>query len=331
MMKKKIYLAMVMVILLGLNITEICYAANSYPDRDVTLVVPFGAGGISDRVARVVAQYVSKDFGQPVVVLNKPGGSGIPGTAYTLNSRPDGYTLQLVSIGATNFAIAASPDIPYTWDQLTSIARVNVSGFVFSVKADTKWQTLKDVVDDVRKDPRRYKYSNGGIVGPSTFATCQLFDSVGIDPNLLIRVTFTGGAESSAALAGGNVDFASLNLAEVIPLVKAGKLRALAITTTKRSDQLPETPTSSEAGYPNYTMTNWNGVIGPKGLPEYVVKRWNEALQRAMKDNSFLDTLKKTGVTPAYLGPKDYMKVMKETYETGKYFVEKLGLKKVTK
>lgn len=306
---------------------------SKYPDRTIELVVPFAAGGLADSVARVVAEHVSKDFAQPILVVNKTGAGGVTASVEVLlQTPPDGYKLMLMISGPTTTALALAPDIPYTYDQLTPIAQVSSSAIVFVVKDDSKWQKVKDVMEDVRKNPGNFKGGTAAIGGPLILALSQLFDSAGIDPNLLNIVVFPAGeAGVGVALAGGHVDFACMNYTGALSLIRAGKLRALVVTGSKQASQLPDVPTAAEVGYPGFSMTNWAGVIGPKGVSEHVVKRWNQAIQKTMKDEKFLNTLGKIGVVPDYLGPEAYMKVMKTTYDIAKYYVDKMGLKEKAK
>jgi len=318
-------------LLLVLNVPGISSAAGAYPEKSVQMIVPYGPGGITDQIARIVAQDVSAYFNEPVVVVNKPGGGGIVGTSEALRSRPDGYRVMMNVAGPTTTALAVAPDIPYAWDDLTAIAQISFSAIVFCVKSDSKWQTVQEMLDDVRKNPEDYKYGAGAVGSPVVFALAQLFESAGIDPNSLTRVVFGGGAATTTALAGGHVDFACINTIGALSLIKAGKLRGLVVTSPERDSVLPDVPTGREAGYPAFGMSNWAGVIGPKNLPAEVVNAWNLAIKNAMKNEKFLSSLKRIAATPHYADSKAYMKLMKETYEAAVYYVEKLNLRQVTK
>jgi len=179
---------------------------SKYPDNSIDLIVPFNPGGITDRVARVVAEHVSKDFGQQVLVVNKPGGGGAVGTSEVLRSKPDGYKLMMNVSGPTTTTLVIAPDIPYTWDQLTAITQVSISSIVFCVKGDSRWQNVNEAMNDVRKNPDSFKWSGGSVGSPLVFAVAQLLDNAGIDPNRPVRVVFTGGAPTAVALAGGHID-----------------------------------------------------------------------------------------------------------------------------
>ena len=323
--------SMVLLLLLGFAGVGVGRAASNYPDRNIELVVPFDPGGITDRMARVLAEHVSKDFGKQVLVVNKPGGGGAVGTSEVLRSNPDGYKLMMNVSGPTTTLLIITPDIPYAWDQLAAIAQISVSPIVFCVKGDSKWASVKEVMDDVRKKPDSFKWSGGSAGSPLVFAAAQLLDNAGIDPNLPIRVVFTGEAPAATALAGGHIDFVCINPASALPLAKADKLKALAVTGASRSTSFPDVPTGAEAGYPGFTMGNWAGVIGPKGLPDQVVKRWNEVIKKVMSEQSFLKSLENVGGAPSYLGPDAFMKVMETTYKTAEYYADKMGLKRLTK
>ncbi len=220
-----------------------CGAASGgdYPTKSIDMIVPFAPGGTADLVARLTADNMGKRLGQPVNVVNKAGGGGNTGTIEALQAKADGYTILLHTVATGQLNPATQADTPFKWDQPTFVSRINTSPLVLIVKSDSPWKTLKDLVEDIRKDPAKFKLGTAGEGGLSVFASAQILEQAGVDSAKLTRVVFTGGAPAVTAVAGGHIDFAAQNLSEVIDLIKGGKLRGLAISTSSRAKILPET------------------------------------------------------------------------------------------
>jgi tripartite-type tricarboxylate transporter receptor subunit TctC len=303
-------------------------SAAPYPTKPVTLICPFSAGGASDLVGRAVSDYLTKKWGQPVTVVIKTGAGGTTGTVAGLQSAPDGYTFFLAGNSNGTINPALEKNLPYKWDQPTMVARVATNTMVLIVKADSKWQTSKDLVDDVAKNPKNFKLGTGSAAGPSTFCTAQILSGAGIDITLPARVVFQGGAPVVTAVAGGHVDFAAQSVSEVLSLVEAGKIRALAVTSTERAKQLPNVPTGKEAGFPWFTWLGYTGIQAPPNLPDAVVKQWADALREAMRDSDFLKKMDDVGATPNYLGPEEFKTFLKTDNADAVQVLTKLGLRK---
>lgn len=302
--------------------------AAAYPDRPVDLVVSFPPGGVTDQVGRTVAGYLSKKWGQPINVVNKAGGGGVTGAFAALSARPDGYTMlvTVTSVGSTNPAMDSK--LPYKWDQFTFIARTNISPLVVFVKADAPWKTLRELADAIKADPTKLKYGTSAAGGPSTFVTAQLTTAIGADPTKLTRVVLNGGAPTIAAVAGGHVDFAAQNLAEVTALIEGGKIRGLGITSETRAPQIKDVPTTREAGFPTVSLIGYNGIVGPRNLPAPVVDKWLTSVQQMVKDPEFIATMERLGVPVAYLGPAEFKEFLRRDYETALDFATRLGMRK---
>lgn len=302
-------------------------SSSDYPMKPVDMLVAFSPGGATDRVARSVADKVSEIWEEPVEVINKEGGSGTVGTVEAIQSKPDGYTvlMSVTSAGLTNPAIKS--DLPYKWDDFTFISRINTSPLVVIVKADSKWETLEELVEDVKKDPTDFSYGTSGPGGPSTFGTAQIMEQAGIDLTKLTQVVLGGGSETVTAVAGGQVDFAAQNLSEVIEMIKGEKLRGLAISNDERAKVLPDVPTAQEAGFEEFSFRGWNGVVGPPNIPEEVVERWNEVVKTAMEDQEFTENLESQGLIPAYQGPEDFEAFLEDSFDTAYRIAEQTDIR----
>jgi len=302
-------------------------SASSYPTKPITLICPFSAGGASDLVGRAVADYLTKKWGQPVSVVIKTGAGGTTGTVAGLQSPPDGYTLFLAGNSNGTINPALEKNLPYKWDQATMVARVATNTMVLIVKADSKWKTVKELVDDIAKNPKNFKLGTGSPAGPSTFCCAQILGGAGIDITLPSRVVFQGGAPVVTAVAGGHVDFASQSISEILPLLEAGKIRGLAVTSPERAKQLPNIPTGKEVGYPGFRWLGYSAIQGPPKMPEAVVRQWADAIREAMRDPEFQKKMDDVGATPSFLGPEEFKSFLQSDYTEAVQVLEKLGIR----
>jgi len=302
-------------------------SASSYPTKPITLICPFSAGGASDLVGRAVADYLTKKWGQPVSVVIKTGAGGTTGTVAGLQSPPDGYTLFLAGNSNGTINPALEKNLPYKWDQATMVARVATNTMVLIVKADSKWKTVKELVDDIAKNPKNFKLGTGSPAGPSTFCCAQILGGAGIDITLPSRVVFQGGAPVVTAVAGGHVDFASQSISEILPLLEAGKIRGLAVTSPERAKQLPNIPTGKEVGYPGFRWLGYSAIQGPPKMPEAVVRQWADAIKEAMRDPEFQKKMDDVGATPSFLGPEEFKSFLQSDYTEAVQVLEKLGIR----
>jgi tripartite-type tricarboxylate transporter receptor subunit TctC len=317
-------------LLIGLAAMLACVpaAAQSYPSKQVNLIVPFPPSGVTDLNARILAKHLTKVWGQPVTVSNMPGEGGTKGTMFVLGSPKDGYTMMMSATGQGTQNPAIDSKLPYKWDEPTLVARTNISPLVFVVKGDSRWSSLREVVDDVKKDPAKYKYGTSGPGGVGSIALSLLLGSNGIDVQALGRVTLQGGAALLEAVAAGRTDFAAQYLAEMGPELASRKLKPLAVSTPSRVKQLPNTPTSQEAGFDTFTLIGWTGIVGPSQLPTDIVARWNEAIKALAADPAFVAETEALGGEVAYLDPVRFKSTLKAEYETAVKQAEQLGLRK---
>lgn len=305
-----------------------CAAAAPYPAKPIQIVVAFAPGGSSDQVSRLLATYLSKKWGQPVSVVNKPGGGGVVGTAAVAQAAPDGYTINNGMVNTLAFAPAAQSNNPYKWDSFTYLARIGVTPSVLTVNANSPYKTAKALVEAIKKDPAKFKSGVSGMAGTGAFGIAQLLQSAGVDPSKVDMVSFNGGVLVVTNLTGGHVDFVAQQLPEVLELVKAGKLRALMHTNAERVKELPDVPTSKEAGFPAYSVMAASGYVGPPNMPEAIVAKWETTIADALKDKEFLAQLENMGLIPAYQNAKTYRAWTEEQFKSSQMLAEKLGLKK---
>ncbi len=299
---------------------------KDYPNQAITLIVPWGAGGASDQAARAVARYAPTYLGQQMVVVNKPGAGGAVGMETVIRSKPDGYTLLSASIGSNTLTPAFQTGLPFKFDEVTFICRTQLNPAVLVVKAEAPWKTLKDLIEDLKKNPGKFMYGTSGVGSMHNWATYKFLKAAAIDIQNVTMIPFNSGKEQVVAMLGGNIHFSYMNLSEPYAQLKAGKLRALALAP-KRMEEVPNVPTFAELGYPQVDIMGWRGVSGPPNMPEGIVKKLESGLEKLCRDPGWVDMVIKMGDLPAYIGPKDFKAFVTKEYSEAKNDAKSLGIK----
>jgi tripartite-type tricarboxylate transporter receptor subunit TctC len=301
---------------------------SAYPTRPIDMNVGFGPGGAADVTARLVAGYVSKKWGQPINVINMPGASGIIGTRATLTAKPDGYTLMMDNHAVSAMLAASQMDLPFKWENRTTVARVTVDPVFYTVKQDSPWKDLKEIAEYIRKNPKVVRWGIAGVTAVGAFAMPQFLEVNHLPFDSLNKVVFKSGAEVVTALAGGHIDFAAQQYSESTGLILGKKIRGLAVVNPERLPALPDVATAKEVGYPGLNVYGWQGVSGPSNLPKEVVEKWDHTLQEACKDPAFLEQAAKIFKVIAYLGPKEFWEFMQDEYKRYLPLAIKMGMRK---
>jgi len=267
---------------LGAMLSPASYAQSNYPTKPINFIVPYGAGGGADSRSRQIAQKMSVILKQPIIVDNKPGAGGNIGTEFISRAAPDGYT-----IGMGNFApLAVNKTLfgnlrydPET--DLTPIILIEKGPLVLVVNPSSPYKTVQDIVAAAKAKPGMLTFSSGGI-GGSHQLSAELFEqNAGIE---MIHVPYKSGSAGLTDLMAGNVTMMFDQMYSAMPSIKADKLRAIAITSKKRSPLLPNIPSFAEVGYPKVEVLNWQGLIAPKGTPKAIIDRLNAAANEALQD-----------------------------------------------
>lgn len=275
-------------------------AEDAYPSRPVVLVVPFPPGGSGDVQARILAGTFAKNLGQSVVVENRPGASTAIGAAYVAQAKPDGYTLLLSSSSTFTLSPALQKSLPY--DPIKSfqpIGRISRVALVLLAHPDVPFNRLGELVDASKWTPGKFTYATFGIGTSSHFAAAIAFHAMGIQ---LVHVPYRGSAPAMTDLIGGQVSFLFDTVTSAVPKVRAGKVKALAVTSPVRSPLLPEVPTFAESGYPEVVFDSWGMLAGPAGLPSVVLMRLESALAKTIGDATVRQLLAEQGVDAMFLG-----------------------------
>lgn len=299
-------------------------AAEPWPTRTITLVAPGPAGGTSDIFARLVADGLSKDLGQTVIVENRVGVGTMLGSQFVANAKPDGHTLLM---GAAALAIGPHVYRSISFDPVRDLQPVRVIARfpnVVVVSGSGPIKSVNDLLEVLRANPGRYNYASGGI-GISEHLAGELFKSMtGAD---ILHVPFKGSTDAAIAVVTGDalVDFG--NMAPVMPQVKAGKLRAIAVTGATRSFALPDVPTVAEAGVSGYEVTTWFGLLAPAGTPTDVIRTLDAATQRILALPVTRERLRAMGAEPTDEGPKAFAELLRSEHAKWGAVVRKANIR----
>lgn len=285
-------------------------AQGTYPQRPIALVVTFAAGGGTDVLARIAAKYLSEELGQPVNVVNKPGGNSIPGAMSVMSAAPDGYTL-LFDSPATSSLHALIHDLPYEVDKRTWGPLVTTGPYIYAVNAKSPWKNLKDMAEAARRDPASLRIGWMGGTSFTDTTMLKLLSVAGIDISKVKKVPYAGSGPGMVALAGGHIDLSGGNIGAATALIASGDLRALAVTGDERVPALPDVPSSKEAGL-FVPLTSWNALSGPPGMPADIVRRLDEAVAKIVKLPDFIKDLAAVGNLPAYKSPAEMPALIQE-------------------
>ena len=304
-------------------------AQAQYPARPITLVVPFTAGSDADLAGRNLALHAARHLGDAkILVVNQPGASGAIGTQAVRKAAPDGYTLLLARIASQVILPATDRKTPYQWSDFTYLSVLETNPYVCAVRADAPWRTMKDLVEEARRQPGKLNFAT---VGPGTlqnFGPQYLFSLVGLPSDAAVGIPYKGSGDLTSALLGGQVQFACSNLGALLGQLRSGSLRALMTTTPEPLKELPDTPTARSLGWPQMeSLAAWSALAGPPQLPDEVVQRWSEVLSRLARDEAWLAGNEKLGGIPAIRTPAESQRFVREQYELYGKLAERLGLR----
>ena len=282
-------------------------AQHVYPTHSITLVVPFSAGGFTDVVARIVSQGLGKALGQSVVVENRPGAGATLGADLVAKSPPDGY--RLLMIATTNVISGALyKNLPY--DPVKSfepIVKMVEAPYVLLVNAQVPVASVAELIALAKSQPGRLDFASSGN-GSSQHMMAALFNSqAGIDAN---HVPYRGSGQAATDLAAGVVQYGFMGTPVAIQQAKAGRLRPLAVTSSKRSDQLPNVPTLAESGIPGYDASVWIGLVAPAGTPSSIIERLQTETAKVIGAPEVRESLAAAGVDPSVLGSAAFGELM---------------------
>ncbi|SCK16945.1 Tripartite-type tricarboxylate transporter, receptor component TctC [Variovorax sp. HW608] len=299
------------------------WAEAPYPNRPIKLVVAFAPGGGSDFIARLVSLRLGEKLGQPVIVENRPGAGGNLGASTALKSPADGYTLFLAAASYTvNPALYKLTFDPIK--DITPIAQLARGPFLIAVNPEVPAKNLKDLVALAKKEPNKLSYASAGTGSIVHIATEYFLDATGAQ---IMHVPYKGTAPALTDTIAGQTQVVFGTVASTLPFAKADKLRVLAVTTPSRLAALPDVPTTAEAGFPNYSVTNWHGIIGPKGIPQDIVAKLNKAINESLHAPEMAKGMSSDGLTPAGGTPAEFGKLLADETARWQALVTKRSIK----
>jgi tripartite-type tricarboxylate transporter receptor subunit TctC len=305
-------------------------ARADYPDKPIEIVVPFVAGGGTDLVSRLVADYIGKKWKQPVLVVNKAGGGGMPGARAALkDSRPDGYTVLMDIHTTSSMHIAAFKTPQLTLADRVYAGRIVRDPMVFAVKADAPWKTFRELSEWVKANPGELVWSSAGPSGPSRYTAFDWMRQIGVDPTKTKMVITQGAGDSMTKLAGDHVKLAIHSVAEANAMLQAGKIRLLAVLSPSRLKALPDVPTAEEEGVMKGVNVQWWAAVAfPAGTPDAIVKKWESAIAEMTKDPEFLAAAQRINMNIDFLSAAA-TKAFVEREVTGyTEMAEKIGIRR---
>jgi len=292
-------------------------AADAYPSKTITLIVPFAAGGTTDILARVIGQALNKELGQTVIIDNRAGAGGNIGAQLAARAAPDGYTLFMGTVGTHAINQSLYRKLPFDpIKDFAPLTRVAMVPNLLVANPTKPYKNVKELIAYAKAHPGKVNFGSSGS-GSSIHLSGALFNTMaGVD---MVHVPYKGSAPAVSDLLGGQIDIMFDNMPSAIQHVRSGKLRALAVTTAKRSPELPNVPTIAEAGVPGYEATSWFGMFAPANTPAPIVARLNTALVKVLAQPDVKKKLAEQGAEPYSEKPEQFAEfIRKETAKWGK-------------
>jgi tripartite-type tricarboxylate transporter receptor subunit TctC len=286
--------------------------AEDWPTRPVTLVGPFGAGGSTDLIARIVSEEMSKGLGQPIVVEARPGSSGIVGVSHVQRAKPDGYTLVMGTSGthASNPTIIA--DLPYDpIKDFVPVSQFTIAEHVLAIHPSVPAKNMAELIEYARANPGELNYGSAGVASIQHIGGALLEQMADVK---LVHVPYSGSAPAIADLMAGNVDMVFGTLSELMPQIQSGALRAIAVTALKRSQLLPDLPTIDET-LPGFELASWQGMFAPAGTPPEIIDRLAKEVARAYTVEEMRSKLVKQGLFPVGSSPDEFKAFLPQSIE----------------
>jgi tripartite-type tricarboxylate transporter receptor subunit TctC len=299
--------------------------AQGYPSKPIRVIIPFVAGGSSDIVGRAIASKFQEYLGQPGVVENRPGANGAIAAEFVAKAEPDGHTILVGSIGVFSINAALFKDLRYhPVRDFAPLTLAVTTPNVLITKPDLPVSSMKELVEYARRNPGRLSYCSSGT-GSSDHLTGELWKQ---DSKLFaVHVPYRGGAACQTDIMGSQVEISFQNLGAVTNYIRANRMKALAVTASKRHPQLPNVPTAAEAGFPGLVVTSWQAAAAPAKTPREVVARLNEAAVRALRSPDIAERMNQIGFDVVASSPEELGRFMKEEVDRWTQVVNRGGIK----
>lgn len=320
-----IFLAGVTTVLLGIML-NLAYAQTTYPTRPIKLIAPFPPGGTSDLLGRMIAQKLSDELGQPVIIENRPGASGNIGHEIAAKAAPDGYTLLLSNSSTVVNNPFLYKQMNFDWyKDFSPISLVGIAGQVLIVHPSVPAKTVAELTALAKAQPGTLNFGSGGKAIQSHISGEMYKTAAGVD---IVHVPYKGTGVAVADVVAGQIQMIFSDMAPAVPFIKANKVRALAVTSPQRTNTLPDVPTMVEAGFPNFDASVWWSIVAPRGTSNAIIDRVNVALGKIMVSNEIKESFEKLGVTPLYSAPAKVFELSRKDSPIIGEVMKKAGVEK---
>jgi tripartite-type tricarboxylate transporter receptor subunit TctC len=318
----RIIVSVALVCFLGIGSIQ----AQDYPKSPVQIIIPFGPGGLTDILWRSISDFIGGNMKGTIVLVNKPGGGGVVGTAFGMNAKPDGYTLVSANSDPLTISPVFTANVPYSPEKdFTYIAKLAAFAQTIAVRSDSPFKTLEELVAFAKANPRKLKSSVMGV-GSTPHTILGVFNQ---EAKVEIAfVPFDSGGETVTNLVGGHTDMAVVSVSAIRSQIQAGKARILAVCSPKRIPGFPDLPTVAEKGYKKSSIATGVGLAGPKGLAPAIVTKWEEAIDKTLKDPRVIAVIEKLGgAIVDFKDGEDYKKELLADFEMFKQVLPTLPKK----
>ena len=328
MMKRRTFLASAAAAsaVAGAGLKQAHAQAAWKPSRPVTMIVPWGAGGGTDATARIVAAIMEKEFGQPINVVNRTGGSGVVGHQAIASGAPDGYTIGMITVEINMMHWQGLTDL--TYKSYTPLSLMNADPAGLQVNATSPYNSAKDLLAAIKANPGKMKASGTGQGGIWHLALAGMLRAAGIDAAAVPWVPSNGAAPAMQDLAAGGIDLVTCSVPEARSMLDAGKAKSLAVMADKRNPIFPNVPTLKEAVGSDWTVAAWRGIAGPKGMPANVAATYEAALKKIYDSKDFQDFMNNRGFGLIYADAKGFEQFMAKSNDDLGAVMKAVGLAK---
>ena len=320
----KAWLAGALCVVSSLPLTAGAAAPDDYPNRPLRFIVPFPAGGSTDIIARILGQQLTESMGRPAVIDNRPGAAGLLGAEIAARAPADGYTIIILSASFTT-SVVIQPKVSFDPIKgFTPITNLADTPLLMTVNAKLPVKTMQDLIALARAKPGSLNYGSAGVGGLIQFAAEMLSRTAKIN---IVHVPFKGGTPAVAALMGEEIQMLMMPMLDVMPQIKAGRFRALAVSSAKRSPFLPDIPTIADSGVPGFAVSQWWGLFAPGGLPQPITLRLNQEVGKILQSQMMRDRLAADGAEPVPSTPEAMAKRVRDEIETWGRIAREAGIK----
>lgn len=305
------YLKISLVVILAGLLVFAGVASAEFPEREIEVVVPWAAGGGTDRLARFMGDQMSERLDVPVVVNNRTGGDGAIGHSVAAFADPDGYTIGNITMELSTIEWLGLSEVNYEYFE--PVIQFNADPAAVIVREDAPWDNVNELLEDVAENPDDFDFSGSATGSVWDLARVGMLNEYGIDPQDVVWIPTEGAAPALTELMGGHVDVLTISYAEAIPQIEAGEVRALAVMSEERLDMAPDTPTLLEEGI-DWTAGTWRGFAVPQGTPQEVVDSLYETALDIVESEEFVNYMEEQGFGIEIRGPEEFREFLEEDY-----------------